>query len=318
MGLGVWKSKAGVIEMIASMPGTHSDDEDQVRIAPQALETFFTVRDIPIYGDLILAPMAGYSDQPYRLLCREFGSAMACTEFVLDSSLSYGSRRTGQMLSFDPAERPVSAQIFGRDEDKLEQAARHVEQLGVDIVDLNLGCSVPKVLKRGAGAYLLQDPARIGRIVARLGRALSVPVTAKIRLGWDEGSLNYLEVAKILEDNGAALIAVHGRAQSQNYDSPANWDPIAEVKQAVRVPVVGNGDVVCAADIERIKRWRDDCPCGGRQSVDFSTPRPGAGAVGRKAGCDEPPPGLDGRLLRRRVGIASLSQARREILAWRA
>ncbi|MBN1890206.1 MAG: tRNA dihydrouridine synthase DusB [Thermoflexales bacterium] len=218
------------------------------------LEPTFIVRDIPIYGDLILAPMAGFSDQPYRRLCREFGSAVSCTEFVLDTSLSYGSRRSEQILSFDPIERPVSVQIFGRDEDTLEQAARQVEQLGVDIVDLNLGCSVPKVLKRGAGACLLQDPARIGRIMARLCRTLSAPVTAKMRLGWDESSLNYLEVAKILEDNGAALIAVHGRTQSQNYDSPANWDAIAEVKQAAHVPVIGNGDVVRVADIERIKR----------------------------------------------------------------
>jgi tRNA-dihydrouridine synthase B len=214
----------------------------------------FSVRNIPIYGDAILAPMAGFSDQPYRRLCREFGSAMSCTEFVLDSSLAYGSQRSKQMLSFDPAERPVSAQIFGRDEDSLERAGIHVEQLGVDIVDLNLGCSVPKVLKRGAGAYLLQEPARIGSILARLCRALSVPVTAKIRLGWDEDSLNYLEVARILEDNGAALIAVHGRTQSQNYDSPANWDAIAEVKQAAHIPIIGNGDVECVADIERIKR----------------------------------------------------------------
>jgi nifR3 family TIM-barrel protein len=162
--------------------------------------------------------------------------------------------RTLQALFFAPTERPVAIQIFGGDEDEIDQAARQVEQLGADIVDVNLGCSAPKVIKRGAGAGLLKEPAKIGRIVARLTRAVAIPVTAKIRLGWDADSRNYMEIAHILQDSGAALVAVHGRLQSQNYDACANWDAIAHVKQALHIPVIGNGDVRTVADIERIKR----------------------------------------------------------------
>ena len=213
------------------------------------------VRHIPIYGDLILSPMAGFSDKPYRLICREYGSAMSYTEFVSADGLLHVTERVGQMLEFDPVERPVVFQIFGSDEAVLETAARQIEPLGPDIIDLNMGCSVRKVSQRGAGAALLQDPSKIGRIIARLTRALAVPITGKIRLGWDDNSLNYLEVAKILEDNGAALIAVHGRTKEQAYNGQANWDAIAEIKQAVSIPVIGNGDVQSVADIERIKAY---------------------------------------------------------------
>jgi nifR3 family TIM-barrel protein len=214
----------------------------------------FLIRDIPVYGDLILSPMAGFSDKPYRLLCREYGSAMSYTEFVSVDGILHDNERTSHMLAFDPSERPMVFQIFGSDEDKIEEAARRIEPLGPDIIDLNMGCSVPKVSGRGAGAALLKEPAKIGRIFARLTRALSAPVTGKIRLGWDDNSLNYLEVAKVLEDSGAALIAVHGRTKAQAYNGWANWDAIAEIKQAVKIPVIGNGDVNCVADIERIKQ----------------------------------------------------------------
>ncbi|MBE7554421.1 MAG: tRNA dihydrouridine synthase DusB [Anaerolineales bacterium] len=215
----------------------------------------FMIRHIPVYGDVILSPMAGFSDKPYRLICREYGSAMSYTEFVSVDGILHGNERTAQMLDFDPSERPMTFQIFGSDEGKIEEAACRIEQLGPDIIDLNMGCSVPKVSGRGAGAALLREPAKIGRIFSRLTRALSVPVTGKIRLGWDGQSLNYLEVAKVLEDNGAALIAVHGRTKAQAYNGQANWDAIAEIKESVKIPVIGNGDVTCVADIERIKRY---------------------------------------------------------------
>lgn len=214
----------------------------------------FMIRHIPVYGDVILSPMAGFSDKPYRLICREYGSAMSYTEFVSADGILHANERTAQMLDFDPSEQPMTFQIFGSDEDKIEAAARQIEALGPDIIDLNMGCSVPKVSGRGAGAALLREPAKIGRIFARLSRMLSVPVTGKIRLGWDSQSLNYLEVARVLEDNGAALIAVHGRTKAQAYNGQANWDAIAEIKAAVKIPVIGNGDVTCVADIERIKR----------------------------------------------------------------
>jgi tRNA-dihydrouridine synthase B len=214
----------------------------------------FTIRNIPVYGDLILAPLAGFSDLPYRLICREYGSAMSYTEFASSDGILHGNAATMRLLQFNPSERPVVFQIFGNDEVTLEEAARRIEPLGPDIIDLNLGCSVRKVSSRGAGAALLKDPAKIGRIFARLTRALSTPVTGKIRLGWDNRSLNYLAVARIMEDNGAALIAVHGRTHEQAYQDQANWDAIAQVKQAVKIPVIGNGDVQTAADIERIKQ----------------------------------------------------------------
>lgn len=214
----------------------------------------FFIRNIPVYGDVILSPMAGFSDMPYRLICREYGSAMSYTEFVSADGIAHGNDRPMEMLKFDPSESPMAFQIFGNDETKLEEAARKIEQLGPDIIDLNMGCSVRKVSGRGSGAALLKEPAKIGRIFTRLTKALSVPVTGKIRLGWDNDSLNYIEVAKVLEDSGASLVAVHGRTRAQMYNGSANWDAIAEIKQAVNIPVVGNGDVKCVADIQRMKQ----------------------------------------------------------------
>ncbi|MCG3212216.1 MAG: putative tRNA-dihydrouridine synthase [Anaerolineae bacterium] len=214
----------------------------------------FYVQNIPVYGDVILSPMAGFSDLPYRLICREYGSAMSYTEFVSADGILHESERTFEMLKFAPSESPMVFQIFGSDETLLEEAARKIEQLGPDIIDLNMGCSVRKVAGRGAGAALLRDPAKIGRIFRRLSRALSVPVTGKIRLGWDSDSLNYLDVLRAMEDNGAALVAVHGRTKVQAYNGAANWDAIAEIKQAAGIPVIGNGDVQAAADIDRMKQ----------------------------------------------------------------
>jgi tRNA-dihydrouridine synthase B len=198
--------------------------------------------------------MAGFSDKPYRLICREFGSAMSYTEFVSADGVLHNNDRTMQMLEFAPSERPMVFQIFGSSEETLLQAAQAIEPLAPDIIDINMGCSVPKVSGRGSGAALLRDPAKIGRIFRRLTRALSVPVTGKIRLGWDHDSLNYLEVVKAMEDNGASLVAVHGRTKVQAYNGTANWDAIAEIKQVAGIPVIGNGDVKVVADIERMKQ----------------------------------------------------------------
>ncbi len=214
----------------------------------------FMVGPIPVYGDIILSPMAGFSDKPYRLICREYGSAMSYTEFVSADGILHGNDRYRQMLDFDPSERPMVFQIFGSDETTIEEAAHKIERLGPDIIDINMGCSAKKVSRRGSGAGLLKDPAKIGRIFTRLTATISLPITGKIRLGWDDNSLNYLEVVKVLEDSGASLIAVHGRTREQAYRGQANWDAIAKIKQAVNIPVIGNGDVTCAADIDRIKQ----------------------------------------------------------------
>jgi nifR3 family TIM-barrel protein len=214
----------------------------------------FYVRAVPVYGDLILSPMAGFSDMPFRLICREYGSAMSYTEFVAAEAILHPNDKTQRLLAFQRCESPMVFQFFGNDETMLEEAARRLEAIGPDILDLNMGCSVKNVSGRGAGAGLLRDPAKIGRIFGRLTRAVSVPVTGKIRLGWDDGSRNYREVARVLEDSGASLIAVHGRTKAQAYSGSADWDAIAEVKRAVQIPVVGNGDVRTVADIARIQR----------------------------------------------------------------
>lgn len=218
--------------------------------------TFF-VREIPIYSDVMLAPMDGYSDLPFRALCAEFGSAMSYTEFISAESLLHPAvpdAITQRKFQFDACERVRVVQIYGHDEETLVRAAQKLQdQQALDILDLNLGCAVRDIAARGAGAGMLREPAKIARIVARLTRELRVPVTAKMRLGWDERTRNYLEVARVLEENGAALIAVHARTKAQGYGGTADWNAIAEIKQAVKIPVIGNGDVKTVADIARLK-----------------------------------------------------------------
>ncbi len=213
----------------------------------------FFIRDLPIDGALILAPLSGYNDQPFRRLCREFGAALVYTGLLSASGIVYGSPRSAEMLRFHPDEHPLVGQLFGNDGDKLAAAARTLETHGADVVDFNIGCAEPKVVKGGYGAALLKDPVQIGYLVTRLVQAVRVPVSAKMRLGWDAASRNYLEVARILEDSGVAMMAVHGRTAEQQYGGHADWDAIAEVKQAVRVPVLASGDVKCVADIARIR-----------------------------------------------------------------
>lgn len=186
--------------------------------------------------------------------------AMSYTEVISMDGVLWKNKKTCKLLEFRPGERPVIFQILGNDEDKIVEACRMIEPLGPDIIDVNMGCSVSDIAGKGAGAGLLKDPSKIGRIFHKLTKALRVPVTGKIRLGWDENSRNYLEVARIIEDNGASLIAVHGRTRSQFFYGKADWNAIAEVKQAVKIPVIGNGDVRCMADIARIKR---DTDCDG-------------------------------------------------------
>jgi len=215
----------------------------------------FFVREIPILGRAILSPMDGYSDLPFRLICRELGSAMSYTEFTNVDELQ--SRKptvkAWQKLRFAPSERPMTFQIYGHDEERLIHTAVRLQEYGPDIIDINMGCYVKSISERGAGSGMLCQPDKIGRVFKRLSTELTIPVTGKIRLGWDENTRNYLEVAHILEDSGASLIAVHGRTRAQAYKGDADWDAIAEVKQAVRLPVVGNGDVRTVADIGRLR-----------------------------------------------------------------
>lgn len=212
-----------------------------------------SIGPIPLSGDTFLAPMDGYSDLPFRSLCRELGSAASYTEFVNAIDVVSGHRRVARKVDFLPAERPVGFQLFDNDPDRILQAALILLQRQPDFIDLNLGCSDRNVAGRGAGAGLLRTPEKIAEILRKLTQQLPVPVTAKIRLGWDDSSRNYLEVAKIVEDCGAALLAVHARTRKQGYGGQADWDAIAEICRAVSIPVVGNGDVRMAADIDRLK-----------------------------------------------------------------
>jgi tRNA-dihydrouridine synthase B len=214
----------------------------------------FRIREIPINGDLILSPMDGYSDMPFRYLCRQLGSAMSYTEFINAGDVIHGKRPHWQdRLAYNENERPVVFQIFDSDPDRLLNAALKLQDYHPDIIDINMGCSDHSVSNRGAGAGLLRTPSKIAEIFSKLSLSLSIPVTGKIRLGWDDCTRNFLLVSRIIEENGGQLIAVHARTRQQGYQGQADWDAIAEVKQHVSIPVIGNGDVRTIADIERIK-----------------------------------------------------------------
>ncbi len=217
-------------------------------------EPTFWVRDVPIYGDAILSPMARFSDVPYRAVCRAYGSAMNYTEFVAANSLLLTRNPSWRRLDIKPGgEMPMVFQIFGDDTDVILRAAQRIEAWGPDILDINMGCSVPRVSEHGAGVGMMRKPQQVAELFRRLSSALKIPVTGKIRLGWDAASRNYLEIARIMEENGASLVAVHGRTKEQKYGGRADWDAIAEIKQAVNIPVIGNGDVKKVADIERLQ-----------------------------------------------------------------
>ncbi|MHB1296069.1 MAG: tRNA dihydrouridine synthase DusB [Anaerolineae bacterium] len=213
----------------------------------------FTIGNVPIYGDLILSPMAGYTELPFRAICRELGSAMSYTPCVLDDGVLQHTRRSVAIFQFVPEERPVAIQILGKYPDRVVAACEKLMAWQPDIIDLNVGCPARRVSWRGRGASLLREPDTIGAIVQRMVQALPIPITAKMRLGWDDDSRNYLEVARVLEQGGVQAIAVHGRTKVQGYSGQANWEAIAEIKQAVSVPVLANGDVRTRADIETIK-----------------------------------------------------------------
>ena len=214
----------------------------------------FYVRETPIYGDTVLAPMDGYSDWPFRSLCRALGSAMSYTEFVKVEKILSRSKEPAKRLYFEEAERPITFQIYGDNPDLILKAALHVQDLNPDIIDINMGCPAKSIADRGAGVGMMPTPLKIARTFRKLTAALTVPVTGKIRLGWD-GNKNYKLIARIIEENGGSLLAIHGRTKEQRYSGEADWDAIAEVKSLVRIPVIGSGDVKTVADIQRMKQY---------------------------------------------------------------
>jgi nifR3 family TIM-barrel protein len=232
-----------------------------------SLSPVFHIGAVPIYGDTILAPMDGFSDWPFRSLCSELGSALSYTEFVRADFVVKALKHMRPRLKFTEAERPVAFQLYGSDPDELLQGALQLQSLSPDIIDLNMGCPADSVTDVGAGVSLMRSPLKVARIFNTLSRGLTVPLTAKIRLGWQD-DLNYRLIARIIEENGGAAIALHGRTQEQGYRGRANWDAIAEVKQAARIPVIGNGDVRSVADIEKMKQYTGcDAVMIGRAAV---------------------------------------------------
>ncbi|MGB3716008.1 MAG: tRNA-dihydrouridine synthase [Candidatus Promineifilaceae bacterium] len=211
----------------------------------------FYVRDVPVYGDVILAPMAGFADVPHRSLCRSFGSALNYTEFVAVEDIIDDSKTAKSLLDFSSDDRPMVIQLFGNDAGLFLEAASRVEDLGPDIIDINMGCSTRRVSGRGAGVGMMPKPGLIEETFNLLSSKLGVPVTGKIRLGWEDET-NYAEVAQIMEDNGASLIAIHPRTKEQGYRGVADWDAISELRQLVKVPVIGSGDVRTPDDIDRM------------------------------------------------------------------
>ena len=212
------------------------------------------IGDVELSNNLILAPMAGVTDLPFRLLCREQGAGLLCMEMVSAKAILYKNRNTEELLTIEERERPVSLQLFGSDPDVISEMAKQIEDRPFDILDINMGCPVPKVVNNGDGSALMKNPVLAGKIIEKTVKAIQKPVTVKIRKGFDEAHVNAVELAHIAEESGAAAVAVHGRTREQYYSGKADWEIIRKVKETVRIPVIGNGDLTCGADVAAMEK----------------------------------------------------------------
>ena len=218
------------------------------------------IGEVELENQVILAPMAGVTDMPFRLLCREQGAGLLCMEMVSAKAIYYHNKNTEELLAIRQEERPVSLQLFGSDPDIMEEMAARIEERPFDILDINMGCPVPKIVNNKEGSALMKDPCLAEESVRKVSKAVKKPVTVKMRKGFDEAHVNAVEIAKRAEAAGAAAVTVHGRTRQQDYSGRADWDCIRAVKEAVRIPVIGNGDVT---DAYSAKAMLEETGCDG-------------------------------------------------------
>ena len=215
-------------------------------------EIGFKIGNVNIGSRVIAAPMAGVTDLPFRLLCHEMGAGLVCTEMVSAKAIHYNNKKTDELMDISPDERPVSLQIFGSDPEIMAETARRIEERPFDVLDINMGCPMPKIVNNGDGSALMKDPVLVGKIIESVAGAVKKPVMVKIRKGFDSEHVNAAEIAHVAEESGASAVTVHGRTREQYYSGKADWDVIRKVCDTVDIPVIGNGDITCPSDARKM------------------------------------------------------------------